>query len=405
LNEYDIESEFRCFFAVRFAKNGNYQKAINIAKSIYSDIWRDEAYQEIIREQLKQDQYHDAIQTFSRIEILRYKQQSVAIFVVYLLGKGQSDEAKKLAERFKSPDQTAIQNSETDNDPFTITPDEWNKHADIKHLRPFPSTDWQSTIEDIFASFKQLDQPDTKTSSLTESDNTISDAKLKVFLANLESMSDVYEGSFEKKFSSDNEIFHKVIKQLVKLNRTEEALPYVERLCKRCRFLREQGFYRRYYYLDVIRKNEMYLLNHHFDFSSYWNENLYYLWDAQIAVGQLDEALLTIRKLHVTDPKSCSEAHRVIAEALFEAGRIDEAKEQASLALKFAERAGDYHLDLVSTLFKIGQVAEAQLVLSKIETPTTLDKTLPNRWFKSPVDVHIERQKIDHWREILEKKE
>jgi tetratricopeptide (TPR) repeat protein len=145
-------------------------------------------------------------------------------------------------------------------------------------------------------------------------------------------------------------------------------------------------------------------LNHHFDFSSYWNKNLYYLWDAQIAVGQLDDALLTIRKLHVTDPKNSSEAHHVIAETLFEAGRIDEAKEQASLALKFAEWAGNYHLDLVSTLFKIGQVADAQLVLLKIETPSVLDDA-PNHWFKSPVDVKIERQKINHWREILEKKE
>ncbi|MDR1290087.1 MAG: type II secretion system GspH family protein, partial [Planctomycetaceae bacterium] len=263
LDEYDIDSEFRRFFAVRFAKNGNYQKAIDIAKSVRFNDWRNETYQEIIREQLKQDQYQDAIQTFSNIELLRYKQQAVAIFVVYLLEKGRADEAKKLAERFKSPDQATAQNS--DNDPFATTPDEWHEYTKNKRSGPFLSSDWQNTIADIFASFKKLDQADTKTLTLTESNDSISDARLKTFLADLESMSDVYDSNLKIRFGKDNELFHKVIKQLVKLNRTEEALPYVERLRKRCRSLRSQRLYQRYYFLGAIRINEM-PLNHHFDF-------------------------------------------------------------------------------------------------------------------------------------------
>jgi tetratricopeptide (TPR) repeat protein len=411
LDEYDIASEFRRFVAAKFAKNGNYQKAIDIAKAIPLDGWRNVAYREIIREQLKKDQYQDAIQTFSHIEILRYKQQAVAIFVVYLLEKGQSDEAKKLAERFKSPDQANIPNSETNNDPFATTPDEWNKHANDENYdkRPFAPDQWQKVTENIFASFEQPDQPDTKTTSHSKPDDSISDERLKTFLTTLESISDDDSGSgseYERELQlhQENELFYKVIKKLVELNRTEEALPLVERLRKHYRLLVSKEYYYPFWYKKVSATPFVLYRSFSFSFSEDWNEKLYYLWDAQISVGQLDEALLTMQKLHVTDPKGSSEARRVIAEALFKAERIDEAKEQASLALKFAERAGNYNLDLVSTLFKIGQVDEAKLVLSKIEIPSTLDYDDSASWFKSPVDVKNERQKIDHWREILEKK-
>jgi thioredoxin-like negative regulator of GroEL len=367
LDEYpedDFSIKIRRSVITQLIKNGDDQKALEIAGAIQLDGWRNGSYREIIREQLKQDRYQDAVQTFSHIDILRYKQQAVMIFVAYLLEKGRSDEARQLAERFKSPDQATaqnIQNAKTDNDPFATTPDEWNKYADDKNKdkRPFLSYRWQKIIDNIFTSFDQLDQLDTKTTSSSESDDSVSDAKRKVLPADFDTS----------------------------------------------RLLQTYGrrYYQRYS-LGVSQSDDM-PLNYHIHFPSDWNEKLYSLWNAQISVGQLDEALLTMQKLHVTDPKGCSEARRVIAEALFKAERIDEAKEQASLALKFAERAGNYNLDLVGTLFKIGQVAEAKLVLSKIEIPSTLDYDDSASWFKSPVDVKIERQKIEHWREILEKKE
>jgi tetratricopeptide (TPR) repeat protein len=388
LDEYpqnDLSFKIRQVVAARFAKNGNDQKALDIAKSIPLDGWRNGTYRNIIREQLKQDRYQDAVQTFLLIDILRYKQQSVMLFVIYLLEKGRYDEAEKLANRFQSQDQAMTQNSEIQNDPFATTTDEWDKHADHPQKRSIPVEEWQYDIERIFKSFKHY-QMDTKTTSTFESNNTVSDVTLKKLLAKLESISDNEDSnsSYNYEVYEKNPQFHTVIKELVKLNRTEEALPYVEYLRKHCRSLRAPE--------ELYRRSSENLNN-------YWNMNLYYLWDSQLAVGQLDEALLTIRQLHVTDPRGCSEAHRVVAEALFEAGRIDEAKEHAGLAIKSAERARHYSLLLVETLFKIDQIADAQLVFSKIEPPSPWDENNVY-WF----NLQTKQQKFAHWQEILEKK-
>jgi hypothetical protein len=103
---------------------------------------RDSTYREIIREQLKKDRYQDATQTFCLIEILLYKQQAVMIFVVYLLNKERTNEAKQLADHFQSLELAAKHNSEINNDQFATTPEEWNKHTDNEFKKLFSPDNW-----------------------------------------------------------------------------------------------------------------------------------------------------------------------------------------------------------------------------------------------------------------------
>ncbi|MDR1923509.1 MAG: hypothetical protein LBQ66_03960 [Planctomycetaceae bacterium] len=368
--------------AAYFAKNGNDSKALEIAASIPLDGYQNGTYREIIREQLLQDKEDDAKQTLiimqqSKNTLLKFRQQAAVLFILWYLDKKNPDEARKIFERFLDPklDISAIEHSVgSARDPFFVDLSEWVKHADSQNKKPMDRGEWSRRISEIFKAFDYTDEaaqiaesgpaqsPSFGTHKIIEREKTDIETEMQAILnlriTQIEQWKIDYENIPQHlwQYALSERIIsvRDTVLELMKFERREDAVKCLNIGREICRRLQVS--------YDIYRREPDYE----------WNMVVSTLCEAEIAVGQLDKAASTIKRLNVTSPESQMSAHRSLAQALRQVNRNDEAKEHALLALKFARRAGRFDCELVEFLVENGLTDEAQSVLKKVTYPSPL---------------------------------
>lgn len=383
----NLDCEVCMNLAARLARQGEDLKAHNIAGEIEPDGWQNAAYREIIREQLRQDRFEDALQTFRSMSLLRFKQETVGLFILWHLEKNRPEEAAALFERFLSRTDAERRAA---NDAFDTTQEEWTKFVGHSFKAPMTNVQWEYHVDDLakalgFRFQNGIFEPVSGETDLsaepprnleTKNEQGVKEALAKAdgILAAGDDLLTGYEVR-ENVCSLARDAV-----ALAKAGRREEAGACLDRVRRFARKISPCWPYR--------TPDED------------WNMTVFALFEAEIAVGELDEAGKAVKRMNVSDPNLKLAAHRTLARVLYEADRKDEAKDQGRSALIFAERAGEYRVDLVAVLAEIEMVDEARTILKQVEPPSPLQKSGYRR-YRPLKEVEEEREQILFWQRAL----
>jgi len=134
----------------KYTRQGEFEKAFDLARKIEADGWRNASLREIVRESIIRNEYKNARKASESFDLVRYRQQAAALFMIWHLERNEVDAAWTIYEQNlvdATEDKRIIE--QNDERP-SHRHDDWKRLDAIRQKLPYSRSDWGQITSEVF---------------------------------------------------------------------------------------------------------------------------------------------------------------------------------------------------------------------------------------------------------------